>query len=123
MRLKGKSVGPKTVPTNERRYFLIHPPISSTVKIFEGSKGVFVSDHWSVGKVIDSIADSLNILNSNNKSNANKLRMFHYTTGNIVSNQMDMILSDLLQSNDIIDGQDIILEYSNDEKVDCSVYK
>lgn len=123
MRIKGKSVGPNSVPLADRRYFLVHPPITSPIKAFEGSKGAFVSMNWNVGKIIDSIADSLKISNSNNVATAKKLRIFNYHTGDIVTNQMDVVLSDLLQSDTLIDGQDVIFEYSTDDKIDNSLYK
>lgn len=123
MRLKNKSVGPNTVPIIDRRYFLVHPPINNETRIFDSSKGAYVSINWSIGKVIDSISDSINIPNSNNLANVRQLRMFHYQNGNIVTSQMDMILSELFESGSLVDGQDIILEYSTNDRVDFSLYK
>ncbi|XP_008218032.1 AN1-type zinc finger protein 1 [Nasonia vitripennis] len=123
MKLKNKSVGPSIVPVGDRCYFSVHPPINNGSKIFDGSRGAYVSVNWSIGKVIDSISDSLNIPNSNNLANVQKLRMFHYLNGNIVTNQMDIILSELFRIGILVDGQDIILEYSTNDRVDFSLYK
>ncbi|XP_011505565.1 PREDICTED: AN1-type zinc finger protein 1-like isoform X2 [Ceratosolen solmsi marchali] len=119
MRLKGHSIGPDHISTTERCYFLVHPPI----KIFNNSKGIFVSIHWSIGKVIDSMADLLQIPNNNNITNLTKLRLYHHLTGNIVTNKMDVTLSELLNTKILVNGQTIILEYSNDDKIDCFLYK
>ncbi|OXU16364.1 hypothetical protein TSAR_007343 [Trichomalopsis sarcophagae] len=123
MKLKNKSVGPSIVPVGDRCYFSVHPPINNGSKIFDGSRGAYVSVNWSIGKVIDSISNSLNIPNSNNLANVQKLRMFHYLNGNIVTSQMDIILSELFRIGSLVDGQDIILEYSTNDRVDFSLYK
>jgi hypothetical protein len=123
MRLKGQSVGLNNIPTTERCYFLVHLPINSSIKIMHGCKGSFVSINWSIGKVIDSIANLFNIQNFNNDANAKKLRLYHYLTGKIVTNQMDTILSELLNTTNLVNGQDIILEYYNGDKIDFLLYK
>jgi len=123
IRLKGKSVGPTNIPINERCYFLVHLPKTSTVPLSNDSKGAFVSINWSIGKVIDSIANSLNIPNFNNQSNTKKLRIFNYFTGMIITNQMHISLNELLLKNSLINGQDIILEYFTSDVIDSSLYK
>ena len=120
MKLKGHSVGSQGIPTVDRRYFLVYCP--RTTKNAGTSKGTFVSVSWTMGKAIDSIADLLGIPNSNNVSTSKKLRVFHHDTGFIVADQMDTLLAELFKNNNLIDGQSIILEYCNDEKVDSSLY-
>ena len=53
MRLKGKAVGNKTLPPEERIYFLLNSPTR------EGRKetAIFVSHHWSIGRCVDAMAD------------------------------------------------------------------
>lgn len=118
MKLKYKSIGPNTVPVDDRCYFSVHRLINDT-KVIDGA---YVSVNWSIGKVIDSISDSLKMPNSNNRANVQKLRMFHYQNGSIVTNKMDVILSELFKTGSLVDGQDIILEYSTNERVDFTLY-
>ncbi|KAK0158514.1 hypothetical protein PV328_009510 [Microctonus aethiopoides] len=120
MRLKGRAIGCKGIPTENRRYFLIYPPLSSPKK---ESRAIYVCQQWTVGKAIDSIAEILGIRNSNNMANAEKLRIFHHYNGNILVDKVDIVLSDLFNNNTLIDGQNLILEYSNADKIDSSLYK
>ena len=122
MKLKGKSVGPNNIPITERCYFLVHLPITGSNRFLEEPKGIFVSSTWSVGRVIDSISDLLNIPNFNNIAKAQKLRLFNYFNGEIVSTHMDVSLNELLNNGTLTNGQDIILEYSSDNKIDSSLY-
>lgn len=120
MRLKGRAIGCKGIPTENRRYFLIYPPLSSPKK---ESRAIYVCYQWTVGKAIDSIAEILGIRNSNNMANAEKLRIFHHYNGNILVDKVDIVLSDLFNNNTLVDGQNLILEYSNADKIDSSLYK
>lgn len=85
MKLKGKAIGCKGIPTTDRLYFQVHLPTSLAAKSTEKTKAVFVSNTWSIGKIIDSIADLSKIPNSNNVANAQKLRLFYFDTGEIVT--------------------------------------
>lgn len=123
MRLKGKSCGNNGIPAEERCYFLVHYPINGSTKSSQSPKGVFVSTYWSIGKVVDAIADLLKIPNNNNVANAKKLRLFDYSTGSIIESQMDTNLGKVLEAKTLFNGQDVILEYSNDDKVDCDLYQ
>ncbi|CAG2065778.1 unnamed protein product, partial [Timema podura] len=49
MRIKGKAVGPKTIPASERVYFMAHPPAS----LKRPGKAVFVAKQWHLGRVLD----------------------------------------------------------------------
>lgn len=120
MKLKGSSIGSQGIPTVDRRYFLVHYP--TTTKNAGTSKGAFISINWTMGKAIDSIADLLGVPNSNNVSTSKKLRIFHHETGLLVSEKMDVSLSDLFSNKELLDGQSIILEYCNDAKIDPSLY-
>ncbi|XP_058794473.1 AN1-type zinc finger protein 1-like [Phymastichus coffea] len=122
MRLKSKSCGNNGIPADERCYFLVYYPINGSTKSSESSKGVFVSTYWSIGKVIDTIADLLKVPNNNNNTNAIKLRLFDYSTGNIVEDQMDTNLGKVIEAKTLFNGQDVILEYSNEKIIDCNLY-
>lgn len=123
MRVKSVAVGPKNVPVNERCYFLVYPPITVSNKVSNVPKGIYMNKHWTIGKIIDSMADILKIPNNNNTTTGNKLRLFNHNTGTSICNQMDAPLMDLLESSLLIDGQCIILEYSDDASVDLTLYK
>lgn len=123
MRIKGTAVGPKNVPMNERCYFLVYLPTTTPNKHIGPSKGIYVNMNWPVGKAIDSIADILKISNNNNVAGACKLQLFHHTTGTLICNEMDIPLTKLLENSELIDGQSVILEYSDSLFVDISLYK
>lgn len=108
MRLKGKAVGNKGIPTTDRAYFLVHLPLTVSKK----SKAVFVSRQWSVGRVIDSVADICDVINRNNESNAKKLRLFHHDSGTVVCTEMEKKLEQLMNDGAIIEGESLILEYT-----------
>lgn len=120
MRLKGRAVGSKAIPTDNRRYFFVHLPISSGKK---EPQAVFVSVDWTIGKSIDSVSEILKIRNLNNLANSEKLRIFHHVSGELVDSKMDTTLSSLYNKNQLINGQSLIFEYSNAEKIDASLYK
>ncbi|XP_069679014.1 AN1-type zinc finger protein 1-like [Periplaneta americana] len=114
MRLKGKAVGSKGIPTTDRVYFLVYSPLTVPQK----SKAVFVAKQWSVGRVIDSVADACNVPNRNNENIAKKLRIFHQHNGQIVCIEMERKLEELLKDGLVNDGETLILEYITDNDSD-----
>lgn len=120
MKLKGRASGDAALPQEERRYFLVYPPLAVAEKV--KAKETFVSVRWSVGKVIDSMATMLSIPNSNNLAIAEKLRLFDRNTGNLISQRMDVPLSQLLEK-ELQNGQDVVLEYCSASSVDGTLYK
>ncbi|XP_006563431.1 AN1-type zinc finger protein 1 [Apis mellifera] len=123
MRLKGSAVGVKNIPMNERCYFLVYLPTTISNKHIGPSKSIYVNINWTIGKAIDSIADILKISNNNNLAKACKLQLFHYATGALICNEMNMLLTKLFENSELVDGQSIILEYSNSTFVDYTLYK
>ena len=123
MRIKGSAVGPKNVPMDERCYFLVYLPTTVFNKHIGPSKGIYVNMNWTSGKAIDSIADILKISNNNNVAGAFKLQLFHHTTGALICNEMNTPLIRLFEDSELIDGQSVILEYSNSMFVDTTLYK
>ncbi len=73
MKLKMKSLGDAGLPESERLYFLVLPPGAAA-----GSGGVacFVSSRWSLGKVVDTLAQLTKTPNMNNQAKAKKLAIF-----------------------------------------------
>lgn len=123
MRLKGKSLGQAGIPVEERRHFLVYYPQRVSKKKPETSKGVCVSVRWTVGKVVDAVADLLGIPNYNNTNSLEKLRLFQHNTGLILSEQMDVPLEQLFENGTLSDGQSLVLEYSSASSVDNELYK
>jgi len=123
MRVKGSAIGPKNVPMSERFYFLVSLPLTVKNKHICTPKGVFVNAQWAIGKCIDSIADTLKVPNNNNTAATNKLRLFHHSNGALICSEMDTPLTKLFEDSTIVDGQHIILEYSDNISVDMSLYK
>lgn len=123
MRLKGSAVGVKNIPMNERCYFLVYLPTTISNKHIGPSKSIYVNINWTIGKAIDSIADILKISNNNNLARTCKLQLFHYATGALICNEMNMLLTKLFENSELIDGQSVILEYSDSTFVDYTLYK
>lgn len=123
MRLKGRAVGSSGIPTEERRYFLVYPPITSSSKTSGSPKATYTCVRWSIGRTIDAFADTLSVANTNNTSKSQKLRLFHQNTGSILSERMDILISDLLNSSDLTEGESLILEYSDSLSVDKNLYE
>lgn len=123
MRIKGSAIGPRNVPMNERCYFLVYLPTTVFNKHIGASKGVYMNMNWTIGKVMDSMADILKVSNNNNVAGACKLQLFHHSTGALICNEMDTVLKQLLENFELIDGQSVILEYSNNSFVDTTLYK
>ncbi|XP_015439387.1 PREDICTED: AN1-type zinc finger protein 1-like isoform X2 [Dufourea novaeangliae] len=93
MRIKGSAVGHKNVPMNERCYFLVYPSTKISNTNIGPSKG------------------------------ASRLQLFHHATGALICNEMDTLLTKLLGNSELVDGQSVILEYSDGMSVDTSLYK
>ncbi|KAG5333244.1 ZFAN1 protein, partial [Acromyrmex charruanus] len=126
MRVKCSAIGPKNVPTSERSYFLVHLPLTVKNKHIGTSKGAFVNTNWTIGKCIDSIADTLKVPNNNNTTTTNKLKLFRHSTGDLICSKMDTPLTQLFEDLAIFDGERVILEYSDnvpDNVIDPSLYK
>ncbi|CAH0398177.1 unnamed protein product [Chilo suppressalis] len=137
MRIKQKAVGPKSVSPSERVYFAIGKPkdmepkdvkivddIDSLVKIetvtldpdLKDSVPVFICCKWSLGRAIDSICDSCNINNDNNKMGNVKLRLFRQLDGYCISPvKMDLEIGDLMKQDILLEGDKLLIEYINNE--------
>ncbi|XP_015439386.1 PREDICTED: AN1-type zinc finger protein 1-like isoform X1 [Dufourea novaeangliae] len=123
MRIKGSAVGHKNVPMNERCYFLVYPSTKISNTNIGPSKGIYVNVNWTIGKAIDSMAGILKLSNNNNGTGASRLQLFHHATGALICNEMDTLLTKLLGNSELVDGQSVILEYSDGMSVDTSLYK
>ncbi|XP_077273156.1 AN1-type zinc finger protein 1 [Temnothorax americanus] len=130
MRVKCSAIGPRNVPTSERSYFLVHLPLTVKNKHIGTSKGTYVNMHWTIGKCIDSIADTLKVRNyipsNNNTATTNKLKLFRHSTGDLICNEMDTPLAKLFEESAVFDGERVILEYSDNvpnNVIDPSLYK
>ena len=119
MRLKGKAVGSKGIPVTDRVYFLMYPPLTALQK----SKAVFVAKQWSIGRVIDSVADLCNVPNRNNQTAATKLRLFHHRDGQMLCTEMEIKLDQLLSEGSVMDGETLVLEYVNERDPDSFCLK
>ncbi|XP_066992532.1 AN1-type zinc finger protein 1 [Anabrus simplex] len=118
MRLKSKATGSKAIPSEDRVYFLVLPPLSTKSM----GKAVFVSRQWSVGRVIDAVADICGVSNRNNCLQAPKLRLFSQADGRIVCSSLEKKLDDLLTTEVLYNGEKLILEYvspQSDQEIQC----
>jgi len=108
MRIKNKATGQKSIPSADRVYFNVITP----KQCGESRKAVFVAKTWSVGRAIDAIADECKVPNKNNVANAEKLRLFTDLQENATYlEDLSQIINDLMHDNQLIDGQNLRLEY------------
>ena len=118
MKLKMKAQGSKSIPMNERIYL----GIKTTNKDI---KPVFVSIKWSLGKVLDSVASLIGLENKNNVSGAAKLKLFKNIDGQVPANELDIGLEDLLKSEELFNGDTLIIDYVQDPlitQIDPTIY-
>ncbi|XP_026488179.2 AN1-type zinc finger protein 1-like [Vanessa tameamea] len=139
MRIKQKALGPKSVSTADRVYFAIKKPANyqaKNVKIIsdidnimqiesvtldpdlKDTVPVFISTKWSLGRAIDSICDSCNIKNENNKMGDTKLRLFRQLDGYCISPlKMDVNISELLSTEVLLEGDKLVIEYIDSDVI------
>lgn len=123
MRTKGSATGPKNIPMDERCYFLVYSPIKISYRFMGNKRAIYVNMNWTVGKATDAIAEMFKVENKNNTFDTTKLQLFHHSSGECICNTMDTLLTDLIKMSLIIDGENLILEYTNESTVDPSLYK
>lgn len=133
MRIKQKAVGPKTIPASDRVYFAIKKPVNmepKPIRIVQEEDSitkfdsvtldpdikdtvpVFISSKWSLGRAIDSICDSCNIKNDNNKISSVKLRLFRQLDSYCISPiKMDVEISELMKNEVLLEGDRLLIEY------------
>lgn len=123
MKLKQNSAGHKNIPMNDRAYFRVYLPVckTSTIKGLEKTKGVFVSKSWCLGKVLDIISDLCGVENKNNSGgdNTKKLRLFKHSNGELLTiDNFNIVLEDLLKSEEVLNGDTLILEYCETDEME-----
>lgn len=133
MRIKQKALGSKSIPVNDRVYFAVKKPFTTdpkSVKIIKNIDSIkplgsvslepdlkdtvplFISTKWSLGRAIDSICDTCNIKNDNNKMGDTKLRIFRQLDGYCISPiKMDVEISELLKNQVLLEGDKLVVEY------------
>ncbi|XP_065186322.1 AN1-type zinc finger protein 1-like isoform X2 [Sycon ciliatum] len=107
MKLKMHAVGDKAIPQMDRVHFNAIPPLGSTQK----PVGVFFSNRWAVGRVVDYLAKHWSL--SHNPAAAStggkRLQVYCHNTGDVM--EMPVLLRDL--SDRLPSGATIILEYAS----------
>lgn len=114
MKIKNKAGGLKTIPTTDRIYFNVSFCDSNKL---ERTTPLFVSSQWTVGRAIDAIAQEMKLINNNNKSTEKKLRLFRKVNKEIVSEGVHVLLRDLVTKKVILDGENLIIQYVQDDCV------
>jgi hypothetical protein len=110
MKLKMKSSGDKSLPQEERVYFLVTPPKISG----KSPTGIWVSNKWVMGRVVDSLAASLGVKNENNVVGKDKVKLFRAADGKSVCEDMSEVLKELLTKEELFNGDSVVLEYVKD---------
>ncbi len=110
MKLKQSAKGRKDIPESERIYFRVVLPKRCNSN---DSKATFVSKHWVMGKVLDSLAEVCRVENPNNSASGELLKLFRRQDGCHVceGEKMQEKLEKLLQSEELFNGDRLVLEY------------
>lgn len=119
MKLKGKALGDNKIPTSDRVYFSIYPPMKENQII--PALPLFTSKNWTVGRTIDLFAVRLKIENRNDKVNTPKLRLFKLDDGQHLSNPMDYVIGRMINDGLICNGDALILHYVDDSKTPIQI--
>lgn len=117
MKMKIHAEGDSGIPERERVYLDVHLPSQSSVQ----SKPFFFSSLSSIGRIVDSLADSLKLENQNDKRGSEKLKLFHSDTGRALA--MDTKLKHAMESetDPLYSGGQVTLEYVRDGTDDLQV--
>ena len=107
MKLKMKSTGDKSLPQQERVYFLVTPPKESN----KAPVGVWVSEKWVMGRVVDSLTNSLGVKNENNVVGKDKIKLFRAADGKSVCEDMSEALKEVVTKEELFNGDSVILDY------------
>ena len=71
-----------------------------------------------MGKVVDSIADTLGVPNFNNVGDKDKLKLFRSVDGVSVCEDMSTVVKAIIDSEELFNGDKVILEYvENNESI------
>lgn len=75
-----------------------------------------------MGKIVDSIADSLSVPNFNNSGDRERLKLFRDVDGVSVCEDMSAPVKNVLDSEELFNGDKVILEYveNNASSIDIS---
>ncbi|XP_031328342.1 AN1-type zinc finger protein 1-like [Photinus pyralis] len=111
MRIKNKATGLKSIPATDRVYFNVQLPTTAKLK----EMPVFVSKIWTLGRVIDAVAEEGKLTNKNNQSNLPQLRLFLKSSREVVSSNLGVTMQELLFNGAIVDGDNLIIEYVKEE--------
>ncbi|XP_067122579.1 AN1-type zinc finger protein 1-like [Centruroides vittatus] len=115
MKMKLNAFGNNNLPLSERAYFKIHFP----KKYNSTEKDYFFNKCWTVGKIIDTIAELENFKNENDTATNEKLLLFDYTSGKQL--RTGDIIEDLLKKDSLISGQSLVLEYKSPESSELQI--
>ncbi|CAL1530655.1 unnamed protein product [Lymnaea stagnalis] len=107
MKVKAKAVGDQGLPQSERVYFTISLPLDSR----KPPVYMFFSKIWTIGRVIDVVADKVSITNKNNTGSEKKLCLFLADTG--LRLPVDKRIFDIMddQSSLLLSGSTLVMEY------------
>jgi len=100
MKMKMQAKGDAKIPADKRFYLEVVFPLNSGVV----PKMMFFDPRWSIGKVLDLVAETGNIENKNNILQDNKLHLISLKTGTPLPNDkfLDTVGVDVLQSGDAV---------------------
>ncbi|XP_071824083.1 AN1-type zinc finger protein 1-like [Apostichopus japonicus] len=107
MKMKMHAKGDTGIPQLERVYLEVCLPARTTLD----KKPYFFSSSWSIGRIVDWLANTLKLENENDKEGTQKLKLFHSDTFQAFT--MDTKLRDLMnkEKDQLYSGSEVILDY------------
>ena len=114
MKIKMNAVGNKSIPSTDRIFF---KAVSS-----KGTKHVFVSKCWSLGKTLDSIADICGVSTTRRNEGDKKLSLFRGCDGQLINGGiLDVSLEDLIAKDEVFSGETVILQHATVDQTSIDV--
>lgn len=104
MRMKGFAVGDKTIPPENKLYFLVNLPTGAKNE----PKAVFLNSQWSVGRSIDFMCNLYNVENMNNVAGEKKIAAFDINHDCL---EFSRILSTIVDEGLLLNGGHLILDF------------
>jgi len=113
MKIKGKAVGDKQVPVQDRAFFQAMLPPKPGSDAPSGSKCLFVSKKWSLGKAVDNMASHSGLATT---KGGQKLRVFKdgdFTSEQQLVNEgkLDDTLEAVIAKEELFNGGNLIFRY------------
>nr|CAB3267911.1 AN1-type zinc finger protein 1 [Phallusia mammillata] len=105
MKMKMHATGNNSIPEGERVFLSV--TLHESVNISLAPQAIFVSDQWTIGKLVDYVTEKLKISNNNHKNLSNKIKLFSSQSNDAF--HFDAVISNLIKQELLFNGSTVIL--------------